>query len=74
MISENDVETTKTDSQDVLPPPSGNKYFTTDSNALALVRTPGEVLAIVYGNSTSGTTSGGFFPNGVNGLINTVSS
>jgi hypothetical protein len=74
MISENDVETTKTDSQDVLPPPAGNKYFTTDSNALALVRDPGQVLAIAYGNSTPGTTAGGFFPDGVNGLINTVSS
>ena len=73
MISENDVETTKTDSEDVLPPPSGRQYFTTDSNGLALTRTTGQVLAIVYGNSTTGTTAGGFFPDGVNGLINTVS-
>ena len=73
MISENDVETTKTDSEDVLPPPSGKQYFTTDSNGLALTRTTGQVLAIVYGNSTTGTTAGGFFPDGVNGLINTVS-
>jgi len=73
MISENDVDTTKTDSEDVLPPPSGKQYFTTDSNGLALTRTTGQVLAIVYGNSTTGTTAGGFFPDGVNGLINTVS-
>jgi len=74
MISENDVETTKTDSEDVLPPPSGTHYFTTDANGLALVRDPGQVLAIVYGNATTGTTAGGFFPNGVNGILNTVSS
>jgi hypothetical protein len=74
MISENDVETTKTDSEDVLPPPSGTHYFTTDANGLALVRDPGQVLAIVYANSTTGTTAGGFFPDGVNGLINTVTS
>jgi hypothetical protein len=73
MISENDVDTTKTDSEDVLPPPSGKQYFTTDSNGLALTRTTGQVLAIVYGNSTTGTSAGGFFPDGVNGLINTVS-
>jgi hypothetical protein len=30
------------------------------------------VLSIVYANKTSGTTSGGFFPNGMNGLIKTI--
>jgi hypothetical protein len=73
IISEAEVSTSKTDAEDVLPPPSGRQYFTTDSNGLALTRTTGQVLAIVYGNSTTGTTAGGFFPNGVNGLINTVS-
>jgi hypothetical protein len=60
------------DSQDILPPPSGRQYFTVNSQALAIVRTPQEVLAIVYHNDTNGAASGGFFPDGVNGAITTV--
>jgi Ferritin-like domain len=61
------------DSQDVLPPPEGKQYFTVNGQALSLVRTPGQVLAIVYHNNTSGASAGGFFPNGVNGNITSVS-
>jgi hypothetical protein len=61
------------DSQDILPPPVGKQFFTVNKQALSIVRTPGEVLAIVYHNSKSGTTEGGFFPQGVNGNINSVS-
>ena len=60
------------DSHDVLPPPSGSKFFSNDNLSLAVVRTPSEVLAFLYHNNTSGTTSGGYFPQGVNGMINTV--
>ena len=66
------VPTTPLDSLDKLPPPSGVQYFETDPQALAVVRTTSQVLAIVYHNSTAGTTMGGFFPDGVNGTINTV--
>jgi Ferritin-like domain len=66
------IPTFAVDSNDVLPPPSGKQYFTTDSKGLAIVRTTSQVLAIVYANSTSGANSGGFFPNGVNGTITTV--
>ena len=59
------------DSLDFPPPPTGKQYFD-DKNGLTVVRTPGEVLAIVYHNSASGTRKGGFFPYGVNGNINTV--
>jgi hypothetical protein len=38
----------------------------------AFTRTTSQVLSIVYANKTSGTTSGGFFPNGMNGLIKTI--
>lgn len=38
----------------------------------AFTRTTSQVLAIVYGNNASGTSSGGFFPNGVNGAIRSV--
>ena len=38
----------------------------TDSSSLAFTRTPEQVLAIVF---AGGTTSGGFFPNGVQGMF-----
>lgn len=72
LVAENEVRTSALDNKDILPPPSGRKYFGVNHNGLTMVRTPGEVLAIVYGNSAPGTTSGGFFPNGVNGTIATV--
>lgn len=39
---------------------------------LAYTRTTSQVLSIVYGSTVSGTASGGFFPNGMNGAIKTV--
>ncbi len=57
------------DALDIQPPPSGKQYFSLDSNGLTAVRTPGQVLYIVYGLK-AGVTSGGFYPNGVNGNIN----
>jgi hypothetical protein len=62
------------DSQDILPPPQGKQYFTVNTQALSIVRTPGQVLAIAYHNTTNGATAGGFFPNGVNGNITSVST
>ena len=66
------VPTMKIDALDILPPPSGTHIYTNDSQGLAVSRTPSQVLAIVYGNSTSGTSRGGFFPKGLNGAINVV--
>jgi hypothetical protein len=57
------------DPADVVPPPSGSNYFTTNvSNGLVPIRTPGEVLFLAYGNQAN-ATSGGFFPAGVNGAF-----
>ena len=41
----------------------------TDQNSLVLGRTATQVLNVVYQNAAAGTTSGGFFPAGVNGTI-----
>ena len=57
------------DGVDVPPPPSGKQYFSTDANALVRQRTTGQVLYMAYGMKAN-ATSGGFFPNGVNGTIN----
>lgn len=56
-----------TDGLDV--PPTAKNFFPNDSNGLAIKRTPQQVLNIVYANTATGVTSGGFFPQGVNGTI-----
>jgi hypothetical protein len=72
LVAENKVATTATDKYDVLPPPSGKQYFETSGDALAVIRTPGEVLSIVFGNSAPNISKGGFFPYGVNGYFTTT--
>jgi hypothetical protein len=67
------VSTTLLDGVDILPPPSGQNYFSLNNVGLAQTRTPGQVLYIAYGFMAN-ATSGGFFPNGVNGNINTSSA
>jgi Ferritin-like domain len=64
-----DIQTFPVDSLDVLPPPSGKNFFTVNAQALAIIRTTSQVLSIVYGG---GTAKGGFFPNGMNGVITTA--
>lgn len=66
------VTTTALDGADHLPPPSGTQYFSTDSNALTEVRTPQQVLYLAY--AAANASSGGFFPNGVNGILNSSSA
>jgi hypothetical protein len=58
MIAQMGIATKKTDSQDVLPPPSGKDYFC-EHKALAVSRTTTQVIAIVSP----------FFPDGLNGNI-----
>ncbi len=62
------------DSVDILPPPSNpNQYFSLNSQALCSIRTPGQVLYLAYGNKAN-ASSGGFFPDGVNGYFTTSSA
>ena len=67
------IPTTLLDGVDILPPPSGQNYFSLNTVGLAQTRTPGQVLYIAYGGMAN-VTAGGFFPNGVNGNINTSSA
>lgn len=55
------------DAADILPPPSGKHVLSLDDHGLSAIRTPGEVLYLAYGGANK--TSGGFFPQGVNGTI-----
>jgi len=66
------LPTKQMDGVDIIPPPSGRLYTSTNDNGLCELRTPGQVLYLVYGNKQN-ATSGGFFPNGVNGVLRTSS-
>ena len=60
------------DAQDIAVSGSAGPVFNTDANGLNAVRTPSEVLQIVYGAAgQTGVSKGGFYPNGMNGAIKT---
>ena len=49
------------------------RLISVNEQGLSVVRTPSQVLSIVYGpGAPAGTTAGGLFPNGVNGTIRTA--
>ena len=64
----NAVTSPAVDSLDV--PPTSTNVFDIDKNALAISRTTSQVLNIVY---AGGSSSGGFYPDGMNGVITSQS-
>jgi hypothetical protein len=69
LIAQRGLPTTTLDAKDVLPPPSGNLFFSAFDPtlpALAVSRTVREVLNIVLQNPTLANFRGGFLPNGLN--------
>lgn len=68
------IGTSALDSVDIIPPPSGTHFLSVDtSTGLVAARSPGQVLFLAYGG-VANVTSGGFYPQGVNGLINLSSA
>jgi hypothetical protein len=68
------IKSPKLDGVDILPPPSGSDFISADpATGLTAIRTPGQVLYLAYG-MVANATSGGFYPNGVNGSIHTSST
>ena len=68
----NNIVSPAVDSSDVPPlSPSGTVtiFNTGATTGLNTARNTSQVLMIVYGNTNTGVTSGGFFPNGVHGSI-----
>lgn len=61
------------DALDVPPlmTPNG-RLFQVDGAGRSTIRTASQVLAVAYGSATPGTRGGGFFPDGVNGIIAVV--
>jgi hypothetical protein len=57
---------------DPLDVPPQSKVFQVDAQGLSTIRTPNQVLAVVYANATAGTGAGGFFPSGVNSALSRV--
>ena len=62
------------DDQGVIGDATTSNIAPTDSNAIAYSRNTNQVLHIVYLNAAAGTSSGGFFPSGVNGFIRTAAA
>ncbi len=61
------IQTFAVDAADVIPPPSGSNFFSTNTaNGLVATRTPFEVLYLAFGDAGN-AGAGGFFPNGYNG-------
>jgi ferritin-like protein len=71
-IARLNIATTAVDGVDLVPPPSGEARQVLSvkvSDGLIATRTAGEVLYLAFGGK-AGAKHGGFFPTGLNGIIN----
>jgi hypothetical protein len=72
-VANANVAVPQLDQLDVPPLGSpGGRLFSVFDQGLSVVRTPQQVLAILFGNAAPGTDRGGFLPDGANGAIRTV--
>lgn len=73
LVAQADVAVPMVDGNDVPPlgSPAG-RLFQVQGDGRSTVRTPSQVLAIIYASAVSGTSSGGFFPDGFNGTVRSV--
>jgi hypothetical protein len=71
-LIDKEITVSALDGADIIPSAYGNQFFSLNSSALCAIRTPGQVLALAFGGP--GVTSGGFFPNGVNGNLNAAAT
>jgi hypothetical protein len=67
------LDGTSNDDQGITNKKSPSNLVPTDANSIAYGRTPGHVLNIVYLTPDTNATKGGFYPNGVNGAVNSTS-
>jgi len=73
LVSERGLVVSRFDALDVPPPPSAQgRHFNVDADGLCNMRTASQALAVLYRSQTQFTTSGGFFPAGLNGVVRSV--
>lgn len=73
LVSERGLVVPRFDALDVPPPPAaGGRLFDVDSEGLCHVRSASQALAVLYRTETPFAADGGFFPQGLNGVVKNV--
>lgn len=73
LVSERGLIVSRIDALDVPPPPAPQgRLFNVDTDGLCHVRTASQALAVLYGTEAPFAAAGGFFPQGLNGVVRNV--